>query len=217
MRTVADFVPFVAFKARLDAPENIQHAVRETISLFMRESRAAINEVFIPVYATGCKGAVDVLLETPPCERLVQIESVSIPSSKCAIDRWTPEWKVLPAVPPEELYSQGYWVDDVLIPQSTLWLSRSVKTKVVHVKYSWAIGRDNCAVPDWLYEDYADVIAQGALAYLHDNPSDDGSATNFASRSGSQFMIAAMRLRERVRTKYNARTTKLASPWGRSG
>ena len=221
MRTVADFVPFVRFKARHDTEANIQHAVREALIVFMRESRAAVNEMFIDV-ATTC-GLNEALLNPPDCERLVGIESVWLAPKKCTVQRWSPDWEQVSntdGIQMAQQFSNGlaYWVDDVGGPQTTLWLSTAETRKhMICVRYSWAIGRDNCAVPEWIYQDYADLITDGALAYLHDNPDDDNAASSFAGRAATKFIIAARRVRERKRSNYAARSITVNTGWGRMG
>jgi hypothetical protein len=221
MKSVADIVPFVRFKARHDNEANIQHAVRETVIAFMRESRAAVNELFISI-PTTC-GFNEALLETPNCERLVGIESVWCAPKNCDSKRWTPLWDGVPNIdvgqPELRFDSQlGYWVDDVGGPQTTLWLnSFERKTQHLCVRYSWAIKRDDCLFPDWIYDDYAGVITEGALAYLHDNPDDDHAASSFAARMDLRFMQEAKALRERKRSNYSARNLQLGTRWGRAG
>lgn len=221
MRTIADFVPFVRFKSRHDTEANIQHAVRESVIAFMRESRAAVNEVFLDVAAV-C-GLNDALLNTPDCQRLVGIESVWLAPKKCDTQRWTPAWEQVRNTDGVKMGDQffngiAYWVDDVGGPQTTLWLSTLESRKhTLCVRYSWAIGRDNCEVPEWVYQDYADLITDGALAYLHDNPDDDNAASAFAGRSGTKFILAARRVRERKRSNYAARSTTINTGWGFAG
>ena len=48
------------------------------------------------------------------------------------------------------------------------------------MKYSWKIGRDDCEIPDKLYEDYLPAVQQAALATLH---SMFGTAVVSASRA----------------------------------
>jgi hypothetical protein len=216
-RTIADFVPFVELEAQGAAQPNIQHAVREAVIYFMRNTRAAVGEMFIDMSA--CQE--DAALLTDECHRLVWVESVWL-APDCNKHRWTPDWERIAATTLDQrLFHMmpGYWVDDVGGPQTTLWLRtrRDKAPRTICVRYNWAIGRDACEVPSWIYDDYADVITNGALAYLHRNPDDASMSKPFVAVVGTPFYDAVERLRNRKKAGYNSRSQPVIHRWGRTG
>jgi hypothetical protein len=165
MKTVADFVPFVEAEAQGAHTTAIQHAIRETVINFMRYTRTAVGELFLDL----APNQIDVGLLLEPCRRLVHVEKVSL-APKGAMGQWTPTWETLRATTLDQRLFEmmrGYWVDDAEGPQTTMWVNtgQDNRHRRLCVRYSWAIGRDICAVPDFIYHDYADVITNGAFTY----------------------------------------------------
>lgn len=203
--TVADFAPWVELKVQHAPTANVHHAIREAVAYFMRHSRAAVDEVYINV---PCRER-EVVVEPRSCQRLVQIERVFV-DPHCRRDgRWAPDWDELPHSDREQ---GGWWIDDVGGPNATLWLAdTSPREQRLCVRYSWAIKRDNCDVPEWIYEDHADSIANGAIAYLHANASDSEATVPFAAVVGPEFKLAIDEARTRKEAQYRARRMKLST------
>lgn len=210
MKTVSDFLPWVELEAQDTPAANMQHAIREALIYFMRESGAAVEEMFLDLPANRD----DLAIPTEECRRLVGIDSVWV-APKCSDTRWSPEWERLPAMDGK---GYGYALDDAGGPLSMMWVfPRSNKPRRLCVKYRWAIGRDACEVPDWIYQDYAKAIAAGALAYLHRNPQDPSMSTPFTSVVGAEFEMTVRQLAARTKINYSAHARKVRSVWGRAG
>jgi hypothetical protein len=205
MITVADFAPFVEIKAPSAPTANVHHAIREVIVTFMRLSRAAVDEVYIDV---PC-GEREVIVQPKGCQRLVQMEHIFRDPSCRQNSRWNPDWEELPH---SDRTEGGWWIDDVGGPNATLWLANSEsKAQRLCVRYSWSIKRDNCEVPEWIYEDHADTIADGALVYLHMNPADENASRPFASAMAPVFMEGVYNARRRKEAQYRRRQRGVAN------
>lgn len=206
MSTIADFVPFVEIKVPHAPTPNIQHAVRETLVSFMRMSRAAVDEIYVDV---PCNER-EVIVEPRGCQRLVQVEHVFVDPTCRSGTRWNPDWDEMPD---GERGAGGWWIDDVGGPNATLWLPYSqTRAQRLCIRYSWAIKRDNCEVPEWVYEDYADVIANGAITYLHMNPTDEDANLPFAERLSGVFMNGVAEARRRKEGQYRHRKVRMSNP-----
>ena len=204
-RTVADFVPFVEITFAGAAPSTIQNAIRETIVTFMRETRAAADMLYLDA---AC-GQVDHVLDTPECRRLVGVEAVYRQPPKGGA--WTPDWQMIPMSDMTRSLA-GWWMDDTGGPNATLWVyPRSASPARYAVRYSWAIGRDNCDVPEWIYEDYEPTITAGALAMLHANPQDQSSDLKFALMQNAAFTQGVAAARARRLAQYRGRKMRITT------
>jgi hypothetical protein len=210
--TVADFVPFVEIRAPFAPDVNVQHAVRETVIEFMRMTRAAVDEVYtdVPCHET------EIVVDMQQCRQLVQVERVYQAPPMCGPSgRWDRTWQVLPD---SEVHQYGWWVDDVGGPNATLWLGTPFPAKQrLCIRYSWAIERDACAIPMWVYQDYADIIAAGAAAYLHTNANVDGASVSFGARMREEFVRGVVTAKTRKVSQYRTRRLKMGNStffWG---
>jgi hypothetical protein len=210
MKTVSDFLPWVELEAQDTPVANMQHAVREALIYFMRESGAVVDELFVNLPA----GQDDIALTIPECRRIVGVNGVWT-APTYGSSRWTPEWDSVRAMDGD---GAGYMLDDIGSPMSTLWvLPRSNKPRTLCIKYRWSIGRDACEVPDWIYHDYAKAIASGALAYLHRNVQDPSMSTPFSGVVGTEFDTAVRQLAVRVKSSYSNHNRRIRSGWGGAG
>lgn len=213
MRTIADFVPFVAVKVDKNMPTpNIQHALRETLVTFLEMSRAAVSEV----YPTQRAKDTEVLLEIPECRRLVGIEGVYLaPQGACGPAsgqlRWDPTWEQIPMA---EEYGMGWAMDDSAGFLEVLWITPAMPhDRRLCIRHSWTMKRDaTCEVPDWIFERYADAISDGALAYLHFNPADDTASQRAAVTFSRAFQLAVDDARaRRIATKFGPRQLRMST------
>lgn len=210
--TVADFVPFVEIRAPFAPDVNTQHAVREAVIEFMRTTRTAVDDVYVDVPCNE----LEVVIDLPECRQLVQVERVYLAPQSCGqLGRWDRSWQVLPS---SEAHGYGWWIDDVGGPNATLWLGEASSTKQrLCIRYSWAIERDACAIPMWVYQDYADTIAAGAAAYLHTNTNVDGASVQFGVRMREEFTRGVVVAKTRKVAQYRARRLKMGNStffWG---
>ena len=210
MKSIAAFVPFVEIHARTEATENIQHAVREALILFMRESRAAVGEMYM---TAECRQE-DLAFDVPSCQRIVSIIGVyEAPTCQDAV--WTPHWRELPPTTPGAHH--GWWTDETDGGNETLWLGSPYTRKTnLAVRYTWSIKRDDCMVPDWIYEDYADVIAAGALASIHSNPFVDQASPKLAASMQAAMALGIARARNRrvAQMRPGPRRAGVSNFWG---
>jgi hypothetical protein len=205
MITVADFAPFVEIKAPNSPTANVHHAIREAIVGFMRMSRAAVDEVYINV---PC-GEREVIVVPKGCQHLVKIEHIFVDPSCRQNSRWNPDWDRLPD---SDRTEGGWWIDDVGGPNATVWLAEGApREQRLCVRYAWSIKRDDCEVPEWIYQDHADTIADGALTYLHLNPSDENASRPFAQLMGPVFMEGVHNARRRKEVQYRRRQVNVAN------
>lgn len=199
MTTVADFAPFIEIKVPHAPTPNVHHAAREAVIAFMRLSRAAVDEVYIDV---PCRER-EVIVTPKGCQRLIQVEHVFVDHQCRPGSRWNPDWDELPH---SDRRMGGWWLDDVGGPNETLWLANETTRPMrLCVRYSWAIRRDDCAVPDWIYEDHADVIADGAISYLHANPTDENASVPFSAAMSGMFLEGVAYARRRKEGQYRHR------------
>lgn len=161
MKTIADFEPFVMAYTPFIPTELVQHAIRETIVEFMRETKCASATL---EFETQEK-VPDYMLEVPDCRRIVKVKSASMTPAKCSgRENWQP------------LHDGEYGDYQVELRRGEhaiiVLTNPPKKPHRVRVDYVWAIGRDDCDVPDFIYEDYMRAIVAGSLirlSFLPDN------------------------------------------------
>ena len=150
MRTIEEFEPFVVAYAPFVPQEIVQHAIRETIVEFMRETKCAT--AFLDVETQ--EKVADYMMEVPDCRRIVKVSSVQESPLKCS---GSESWRDL-------FGGEGgdYIVELRLGEHPIIVLSRPPrKPTKLRVRYIWTIGRDDCDVPDFIYEDYMEAIVSG--------------------------------------------------------
>ena len=162
MSTFADLVPFVASRVPLDVPvANIQHALRETLIDFLRRSRVATSGVYIE---QPCNRS-DLLIEPLGCRRIVRIEGVyEQPHCRGQMPMWDHSWI---EIPQHDDFGPGWWIDPDDHDLTTLFVPSMQKARRLYVRFAWTLPRDTtCDVPEWIYERFTNVIADGATAAL---------------------------------------------------
>lgn len=162
MKTIEDFEPFVLAYAPFIPQEILQHAIRETIVEFMRESRCASDTLDVETQ----EKVGDYMLEVPDCRRIVKVTSVMETPLRCSgRENWNPLVQGEEADYTIELRRGEH-------PIIVLNNPRNKPTKL-RVDYVWAIGRDDCDVPDFIYDDYMQAILYGTLVRLAMLPEQD--------------------------------------------
>jgi hypothetical protein len=198
MATIASLAPFVEIKARNVPTPNVHHALREAVIAFMRMSRAAVDEVYVDVRCSER----ELVLVPKACHALVQVEAIYEDPGCRTRSRWNPDWLLLES---SEMTQGGWWIDDVGGPNATVWIPPHRDKRRMCVRYSWSIKRDDCEIPDWMYQDYATFIADGALSYLHNNPSDEYASRPFGGDASAGFMAGVEHARRRKEGQYRHR------------
>lgn len=195
MKTVSDFEDFI-FPYTPDAPTAIiHHAVMESITRFMQETKVAKDLVKVPLFAN----TPDYLIDVPECRTIMEVVRVRYGDGSG-----------LPNQDSDELVrGVDYTVD--LLGQPMIELTDPPRsrcdddiTDVLWIEYAWSISRDGCEIPDFIYERYMPEIKDGALAELYAIPGQDWSNVQYA-----------VMLRNNLEEKYKTIRSKFDTRWGR--
>lgn len=136
---VSDFMPHVEMLAPDAEPLQLQEAIRQAVVRFMTES-----QVFTAFWAVPVQDCVEeYYIDLPECRRLVGI--VGVTRNGSPYDNWARDEH-----------------EDVI-----KLFDQPGQCDCFEVKYSWKIGRDDCEIPDKVYEDYLPAVQQAALSTLH--------------------------------------------------
>lgn len=161
MKTIADFEPFVLGYVPYLPQEIIQHAIRESIVEFLRESRVAKDAMVVETQ----EKVPDYILEVPDCRRIVKVTSVSqsLSQSQCS---GLEHWKHLVSG------DEGDYTVELRKGEHPIIVLTDPPRKPnrLRIEYVWTIGRDDCDVPDFVYEDYMQPIVAGTLMRLASLP-----------------------------------------------
>lgn len=159
MRTVADFEPFVIGYVPYLPQEVVQHAIRESIVEFLRESRIVKDTMEVETQ----EKVPDYILEVPDCRRIVKINSVDWSQKHCS---GRENWERL-----TNGESGDYIVELRRGEFPIIVLSEPPKKPHrLRIDYTWTIGRDDCDIPNFVYEDYMQPIVAGTLMRLASLP-----------------------------------------------
>lgn len=170
-KSVSDFEDFVVSYAQ-DAPSVVlQHAIRETVVKFMRETRVATDTYCINAQC----GVTDYVVEMPDCSKLVAIENVEPDGGVWGGFR---QFRNLP--------NPWAWNKDDRFPVVIFGFSPR-EDAVFHVTYSWTINRDGCDVPDFIYEEWMDAIKFGAAAELLAMPNQEWTNPQLAHMFADKY------------------------------
>lgn len=162
MSNVAEFIPFVLSYAPYTPSEIIEHAIRESIVEFMRESKIAVATTEIETQAK----VFDYMLDLPECHRFLGVKRAVKGPVKCS---GTTQWS--------DIFDGEYGDYFIELRKGShpfLQLTHAdSKPHFIRLDYYWAIRRDECDVPDFIYEDFMDTIVAGALIRLAGVPNHD--------------------------------------------
>lgn len=162
MRTIEEFEPFVIAYAPNMPQELIQHAIRETVVEFMRATRCAKATLEVETQ----EKVADYMLEVPDCRRIVKVSSVKQSPVKCS---GRENWQELS----DGEFGQ-YKIELRLGEHPIIVLSDPPKKPHrLRIEYVWTIGRDDCDVPEFIYEDYMQGIVAGTLMRLATFPNNE--------------------------------------------
>jgi hypothetical protein len=194
---VEEFLPWLEPKVSLDTSRPLmEHALREAIHRFLKLTRAA-RDTFI--VNQDCDE--ELYLDIAPCQRLVETHGIYKVPKQCGTNAklWSPSWELLTD---QDCCGHHIWQHDLADGDGlTIMLPPEMRRQTLAVRYSWTTSRSGgCTAPRWVFEDYADAIADGALAYLHDNPVDERAAERFSMRSRALFNAAVSEVLSRNAT-----------------
>lgn len=196
-KTVADFEDFI-FPFAPDAPSSIiQHAVRESIVRFMRETQVAVDFSQFPLSPK----VPDYVIDVPDCRIVIDVRSVKVGMQNTVPDD---TWVELQRTTDYSVDIDHGGMPSIILrdaPQESC--HRPLEQDMV-VEYAWSISRDDCEIPDYLYEAYMTEIKDGALAELYAIPGQEWTNLQYA-----------MMMRERVEDRYRQIKSR-NSRWGSS-
>lgn len=193
---VSELEPFIVMHAP-DAPSDIlQHVIREATVRFMRRTRVAVDEA---VLHTQC-GVQDYRIEMPDCRELIAVEAVE------------PDIGSAYSAPFPGQGMHGWdWMKDGRHP--VIYLGASPKDgDCLQVQYSWTIGRDDCDIPDFIYEEWEEAIKHGALSELLLMPNQEWTRPNIAERHAEQFMWLVADAKARKWHNYTQGPLQMTAP-----
>lgn len=193
---VSEFEPFLAMSAP-DAPSDIlQHVTREAVVRFMRRTRVAEDDYELE---TQC-GVPDYYLDMPDCRELVAIESV---------DPAHGTWGFVPGFG----FNIGAWdwLKDGRHPVVRFGFTPQ-EDKCYNVRYTWAINRDGCEIPDFIYEEWEEAIKHGALAELLMMPAQEWTRPKIAVQHEKQYQEAVATAKARKWHNYTEGPLQITAP-----
>lgn len=165
MKNIEDFEPFLIPYAPYAPGDVLQYAIRESIVEFMRETRIAYDEVDIETQ----EKVQDYLLEIPECRRFLGVRAAKKSLIHCSGRiNWEPIYGGEDGQYKIELRKGDH---------PFLLLSEpEYKPHRISIEYYWAISRDDCEVPDFIYEDFMHPIISGAIIRLAQMPQHEALA-----------------------------------------
>lgn len=165
MKSIEDFEPFLIPYVPYAPGEVLQYAIRESIVEFMRETKIAHDEVSIETQ----EKVQDYLLEIPDCRRFLGVKAAKKSLIHCS---GRVNW--------EPIYSgeDGQYKIELRKGDHPFLLMSEPEYKPhrIVIEYYWAISRDDCEVPDFIYEDFMHPIISGAIIRLAQMPQHEALA-----------------------------------------
>lgn len=155
----------------------IEHAVRQAVVRFMRESQVAVDTCCLK---TQC-GVPEYPVVLPACHALISVTGVEVDGDGFGL--WRDE------VDP---FGGCHWNMDAHYPVVVLRHVPRQDDQRVNVRYTWAIARDGCDVPDVIYQRWGEAVKWGALADLFSMPKQEWSDAHGADRA-EQFYQTELR------------------------
>jgi hypothetical protein len=157
----ADFVPYIAAYAR-GAPDDLMaHSARLAAIDFCWRTKALVRDAYADLQA----GVVDYRVELPDSYRLVSVKSLSTDGEALHSEGAGAGWNTMG---PERFDTSGSFGYAFCAPD-TIYLGCKPTCDVsngLHLRAVVQPGQDSCDVDRWLYDRYAEVIANGAIYRL---------------------------------------------------
>lgn len=176
MKTIEDFEPFVLAYVPYLPGEVIQHAIRESIVEFLRETRIATDVMEIETQ----EKVPDYIMEVPDCRRIVKVHSVEWTRAHCS---GRENWQSLRNGEENDYVIELRRGDYPII----VFVEPPKHPHRVRIVYSWTISRDNCDIPSFIYEDYMQGIVAGTLMRLASLPDQQNLLQQMQVHQGTWF------------------------------
>lgn len=214
-KTIADFVDFIVPHAP-DVPEVVaQHAIREAIVRFMRETRIAVAELILP---TQCN-VPDYPLITPECRRLIQVEQVFVDKDDRPVitnfsGRVRPARDFGTGGSGMHYFAGGWRVEHVGDEHDAaiVFHGPPARDQFIKVHYSWAISRDDCAVPDFIYEEWMEAVRHAALYQLYIMAGQEWTNPSLAAHHEGAYQTERRRAKNRKWTSRSPAPIRARAP-----
>lgn len=188
MKTVADFEDFIALSAPDAGSVVLQHVIREAIVRFMRESQLFTDTL---CFEAQCN-VLDYPIQMPECRQLVGIEGVDIGG-----DADLTEFHEIV----RGAKFHGWHKDD---RHNVVVLHSSPKEGTpIRVLYSWAIQRNDCEVPDALFEEWMEAIKAAALSELLLTPKQEWTSPATAALYADRYRVELGKAKNRRWSNYS--------------
>lgn len=176
MKEIADFEAFILPYAPYTPAEIIQHAIREAIADFMRESKIAVDVLELETQDR----VPDYMLDIPDCRRFLGVKTIERSRKHdCGRRFWEP------------MISGEYGHYEIQLRKGNAPMIKltdvHARPQIIRMEYYWAIGRDDCEVPDFIYEDFMDVITAGTLMRLAKMPEHDHLLRSYNENKATWF------------------------------
>ena len=167
-----------------DAPEPvIEVAVKDSVRRMMRETTIARDTS--TAKTQDC--VLDYQLNLPECRTVVAVHAVRVAGRPAQYEMDGPNQAVL-------LHQQ---------PRAGAALD---------VDYSWTIKPGACDAPDYIYDDFIDVVRFGALRYMHAMPGQEWSSMPQSAFYAAQFDEQVSYIRAKVLNKFYGTNRRIVSP-----
>lgn len=194
MKHIEDFETFI-FPYAPDVPTSVlQHAIRESIANFMNSTYIAKD---FAQFSLEPKTS-DYVIPLPECRNILEVVEVALgPSGGVKDDTWTIlhigvdyELDIMSADNPNIILK---WVPDETC--------HSKLKQDIHIEYSWSVKRDECDVPDFIYERFMPQITDGALAILYSIPSQEFTNLQYAAALRANLDVQYRRIKGQYRRR----------------
>lgn len=157
MVTVDKFFDYIAPHAP-DAPDDlIQFTIQDAIVDFLIDTRIATDFYRFKVH----EKINDYVLDIPSCHTIIDIREVRTGNSCEA----SSEWSVINRT--KGVGVGGYAVDLHNNGIPAIWIDNPVADNLVEVEYVYTLGREDCNIPDFVYNQFARVIQALVLSRIY--------------------------------------------------
>lgn len=172
-RTIEDFEDFI-FPYTPDAPSSIiQHAIRESIVRLMQTTGLAKDFAQFPLVAK----VPDYIIDTLECRTIVDVVEVKLGCQGTIPDD---NWQVLQKGMDYDVDLLHDGMPSIILKEAPQESCARPLALDLSVEYSWSIARDDCDIPDFIYERYMNEVKDGALAELYAIPGQEWTNLQYA-------------------------------------
>lgn len=157
MVMVDKFFDYIAPHAP-DAPDDlIQFTIQDAIVDFLIDTRLATNFYRFTVH----EKINDYVLDIPTCHTILDVKEIRT-GKPCEP---LVDWAVIDRV--DHRGNRGYALDLYNNGEPALWLDNPVADNEVEVEYVYTLNREDCEIPDFVYNKFARVIQVLVLSRIY--------------------------------------------------